>query len=267
MNECVRTLPQIGPWLDGALEPSRVVELEEHVAACERCNERSLVERATRVSLKKEMTMRAPDALRARLAVAMQVESARIEAREKDASSGRPRWWMAAMPVAAAAAVMLVWIGRERSRWSAARPDDFLSDFVSEHSHPLPPERTDARGVRDFEQYVGVPIRPMKMKGGVKFIGGRVLPMHQERAAMLQYEVGQGADPRRLSVMVFDPRKIQVQSSDLAPRSVGTAEVRVGRNHGYSVAVAQNDGIGYVVTSDMDPDRQLELVSFAVNDQ
>lgn len=265
MNDCVRILPQVGPWLDGALEPSRVVEVEEHMAACERCRERLHVERATRASLKQGVREQAPEALRARLLVAMKAEVARQEERKKSEAI-RPRWWMGAVPVAAAAAAMLVWVQRERSRWSEAVPEDVLSDFVSEHSHPLPPERTDPRGVRDFEQYVGVPIRPMKMKGGAKFLGGRVLPMHKERAAMLQYEVGQGQDTRRLSVMVFDPRKIQVQSSNLAPRSVGTAEVRVGRTNGYSVAVAQNDGIGYVVASDMDPDRQLELVSFVSNE-
>ncbi len=267
MNDCARTLPQIGHWLDGALEPSRLIELEEHVATCERCRERSALERATRASMKNAVAQKAPDALRARLAAAMAAEAAKSAAHKKDIAGRRPKWWLAAVPVAAAAAAILVYTERERSRWSAAIPEDVLSDFVSEHSHPLPPERTDARGVRDFEQYVGVPIRPMNVRGGAKFIGGRVLPMHKERAAMLQYEVGQGADTRRLSVMVFDPRKIQVQSSDLAPRSVGTAEVRIGRNHGYAVTVAENEGIGYVVASDMDPDRQVELVSFAANEQ
>ena len=43
---------------------------------------------------------------------------------------------------------------------------------------------------------------------------------------------------------------------------VGTSEVRVGRTNGYSVAVTENEGVGYVLAGDVDPDRSVELVSF-----
>ena len=66
-----------------------------------------------------------------------------------------------------------------------------------------------------------------------------------------------------MSVFIYDPRKIQVGGPDLTPRAMGTSQVRVGRNGGYSVAVTQRDGVGYTLASDLDPDRNAELVSFS----
>jgi hypothetical protein len=86
--------------------------------------------------------------------------------------------------------------------------------------------------------------------------------MRQERAAMLQYEITtQAGETRRVSVFVFDPRRIQVGGDDLTPQPVGTSEVRVGRQNGYSVAVAQRGGVGYAVTSDLDEQKNAELLA------
>jgi len=120
--------------------------------------------------------------------------------------------------------------------------------------------------VRELERYVGVPLRPtsFEKRTGARLVGGRVLPMmHHERAAMLQYEIGTGAEMRRVSVFVYDPRHIQVDDEELAPRAVGTAQVRVGHVNGYSLAVTQRAGVGYAVASDLDTDRSAQLAAFA----
>jgi hypothetical protein len=71
---------------------------------------------------------------------------------------------------------------------------------------------------------------------------------------MLQYEVVRDTgDVRRVSVFVYDPRRVQIRSAEQLPaRAVGTAEVRVGQARGYSVAVAQHGDVGYAVATDMD---------------
>lgn len=103
----------------------------------------------------------------------------------------------------------------------------------------------------------------MLSRAGARLVGGRVLKMNNERAAMLQYEVGQGADAQRVSVFIYDPRKIQVGGSTLAPRAIGTAQVQVGQSEGYSVAVTQHDGVGYALASDMDTEASAELAALA----
>src|SRR5262249_13846445 len=97
------------------------------------------------------------------------------------------------------------------------------------------------------------------------FVGARVLPVRQERAAMLHYEIEDGKETRRVSVIVFDPRRIQVEDmDDLQPRPVGSSEVQVGRANGYSVAVTQRQGVGYAIASDLDEAEMAELAVYRV---
>jgi anti-sigma factor RsiW len=146
--------------------------------------------------------------------------------------------------------------------------DELLQELIAEHSRPLPPERTDPKDVRAMEQYVGVPVHTSTFeRAGARLVGGRVMPIHgAQRAAMLQYVIGSGDNAQRVSVFIYDPSKIQVQSSDLAPRSIGTAEIRVGRQSGYSVAVTQNGGVGYAVASDLDAEHSAQLAALADQD-
>jgi anti-sigma factor RsiW len=143
-----------------------------------------------------------------------------------------------------------------------------LADLVYAHSQqPLPLDAKDEHAVRDLGQYVGVPVHPAPFeRAGAHLVGGRVVPLRtQGRAAMLQYLVGSGGDERRVSVIVYDPQKIQIGTS-LEPYPVGTAEVRVGREKGYSVAAAQHDGVGYLVASDLDTDKSAQLAAVVYED-
>jgi hypothetical protein len=97
-------------------------------------------------------------------------------------------------------------------------------------------------------------------------VGARYVPLHAQRAAMLQYEVGTGADTQRVSVIVYDAQKIEIGTANLATRAVGTAEVRVGREKGYAVAATQRAGVGYLVTGDLDPDRSAQLAAMVYDD-
>jgi hypothetical protein len=84
---------------------------------------------------------------------------------------------------------------------------------------------------------------------------------------MLQYVVGSGDDARRLSVLVYDAQKVEGGMANLAPRAIGTAEVRVGREKGYSVAATQRAGVGYLVASDLDPDKSAQFAATVYEDR
>jgi anti-sigma factor RsiW len=222
------------------------------------------------------------DAMRARMRAAMMAEEKRETVRDGARTAATvgtlataPFGWKAMLPLTAAAALALLWGAASqrtgnRSLYSdmpaattqAGLGEDPLAELVAEHSRPLPPERTDALGLSSFEQYVGVPVHAANLeKAGARLVGGRVLPVHQERAAMLQYVVGKGADARRVSMFIYDPRKIRIGCNDCAPRAAGTAEVQVGRAGGYSVAVTQKEGVGYAVASDLDAEHNFELAA------
>ena len=292
----------LGAHLDGQLDPVKTLEVEDHVAACEVCRERLALDRALRGSLKKAVKMAAPDDVRARMLAAMAGETAREEARDEaeaapldtsaphddgalDASAGRVssagrrptmlRHWRTMLPLASAAALVMAWGAASKQPVVNGMPetmlssgfgsDDLLRDFVGQHSHALPPEQVDPKQVRNFDRYVGVPVRVPHLGQNAHFVGGRLVPLpggRGENAAMLQYEVqqGKGGGVQRVTVFVYNPRNIQVGSS-LVARPVGTTEVRVGQTDGYSVAVTQHGGVGYTITSDMDPESSANLVA------
>jgi anti-sigma factor RsiW len=271
---CPEYGPLLGPFGDGELEPSKMVEVDEHVEHCEGCRERILLDEATRQSLKNVVKQPASGDMRARIAQAMAAERTRAVARET--AAGKGNGWRTVVPLATAAAFALAWGAMSRgpiARTTATDSvrgglgDDFLSELVADHSRPLPPERTDPNKVDELGQYVGVPVHVAAFhRPNAHFVGGRLLSVRQERAAMLQYEIQQGGQMRRVSVFVFDPRRIHVGGDDLKAQPVGTAEVRVGRANGYSVAVTQRGGVGYAVASDMDDKRTAELALAAEAD-
>lgn len=268
-NSCREYVGLLGSYLDGELDAPWMIEVETHVASCASCKEQTELLRATKVSLKRTMRRPAPEGLRNRVQIAMLAEAARAEVREAQAERGGAKvfTWRSMVPLATAAAIALAY-GATKSNGSrtpeqtAGFGDDLLQELIAEHAQPLPPEATDPKAVRGLEQYVGFPVRPGSFeRAGAKLVGGRILPVRSTRAAMLQYVVMNGDEPRRVSVVVYDPSKITVNAADLAPRAVGTARVQVGQAKGYSVAVMQRGGVGYAVATDMDTDRSAQFAA------
>ncbi len=290
----------IEAYVDGELDAAGLVDVETHLngagapgaRGCEVCRERLALARATRQSLKRVVRTASleasggasgRDALRARALTAMMAEQERqanANVRTLPANDGRFHW-RTLVPIASAAALALFWGAasrgplsalRQDARWpdapgsamQAGMGDDLLADLLHEHSNPMPPQWTDPSDVRALDHYIGVPVRPSRFEhNGALLVGGSVLPLHQQRAAMLQYVIGHGASQRRVSVFIFDPSKIQISGHGLSPRAVGTSEVRVGQESGYSVAVTQKGGVGYAVASDLGADQSAEVLALA----
>jgi len=286
----------LGAYVDGELDAPKLLEIEGHVTDCETCRERIALDRAMRGTLKHVVRLEASQdsdqktGMRARMLAAMDGERARGDAKKTAderresviatlpaaADSSKIFGWRTMVPLTSAAALAIVWgsIAHAPSHdvspgvRAAGLANDPLAGFVEMHSRTWPMERTDAVGVRGLEQYVGVPVRPSTFeKKGAHLIGGRLMPVRDQRAALLEYRIGDGVGAQRVSVFIYDPRKIQVGESDaLQPRAVGHAQVRVGRANGYSVAVTQNRGIGYALASDLDEGPSAELAALADQD-
>jgi anti-sigma factor RsiW len=281
MHECRDRARMLGSYLDGELEAAKLIEIDEHVAQCETCREEAQLLRAMRGSLKRVVRAPAPGGFADRIATAMAAERAREGARaeaEADALGAKAPLvslasWRTMVPLATAAAMALVWGAATRgtaqsqsqSEAHAGFGDDVLAQLVADHTQPLPPDSNEAARC---ERYVGVPLHPSNFeRGGARFVACRVVPLRSQRAAMLEFRVGPGDNAPRVSMLVFDAQKIEVGTANLTPRTMGTAEIRVGREKGYPVAATQHAGVGYLLASDLDPDSTAALAAMVYDDR
>jgi hypothetical protein len=142
--------------------------------------------------------------------------------------------------------------------------DGILDELVSLHAHPLPPEVTQPDDVHNFDPFVGVPVEAPKLTSfGAKWVGGRILPIRDSRAVMMQYSMAGG---HRVTLYVFDPRRVRQESSTLQARMVRNEPVLVGNVRGYNVATTERKGVGYALATDLDEPESMEMVAAATPD-
>jgi anti-sigma factor RsiW len=284
-QDCRAFLRVVESYVDGELAPAAIVEGDRHVAQCAHCRERVNLGRAMKGSVRE--LARAPMAAdaKARLRASMLAEVARAPAAPKVVPLPRAAVVsLAAAGFAAAAAFALAPRVSPAGRALAeADGDDVLSELVAEHVRPLPMDGTDIHTVRSLEQYVGVPLRPHFPQSRAKLVGARILPVHKERAAIVRYELAaappnpiahvsqsfQAAapEPARVSVLVFDPRRIHLspQAAEFA-EPPGPRPVRLTRAQGLPVAVTERDGVGYAISGDVSEQQALELVRYVAGE-
>ncbi|MFB6374726.1 MAG: hypothetical protein ABEN55_16765, partial [Bradymonadaceae bacterium] len=106
-----------------------------------------------------------------------------------------------------------------------------------------------------FDGKVEFPVRiPEFQKEGVRLVGGRIAHVQNRRAAYLSYQVN-GA---RMSLMIFHGEDLQVPSSRI--RNVAGHEVALFNKDGYEVAVLQDGGLTYTLTSELAEEELLDVV-------
>jgi len=269
-GSCRAVARLVESYLDGELEPSQLIEVENHTEACATCRERIVLDRSIRVGVRHTVSAAKPSvSFRAR-ATASMIAQRWAPAERSAPTTALPTWggWLVA--AAAAAAAVFGISSRKSQDADAARPleaarasvglDAMIDQFVDWHARPLPPEITNPNDLPGFEPYVGVPVHPPALAlFGARLLGGRILPVQEQRnTAMLQYTLGSG---HRISVYVYDPRRISTRASRLQARMVsGNPDpVYVGHVRGWSVAAHEGRGVGYAIASDLDDDESAEL--------
>lgn len=282
--ECRSFLRVVESFVDGELAPAAIVEGERHLADCTHCRERVMLGRAMKGSVKAAAAARlSPDA-KARIRASMQAEIARTSATTKAAPLSRSTLGTLVAAGFAAAAAWVVAPRFATPSGEAAANDEVLGELVAEHVRPLPMDGTDLQTVRNLEPYVGVPLRAHFPQSRAKLVGARIVPFQKERAAIVRYELANAApspiahvsqafqagapEPtRRVSVLVFDPRRIHLSAptADLAAR-FGSGPIHVTRAHGLPIAVTERNGVGYALSGDVDEQQALELVRYVAGE-
>ncbi|HOU90367.1 MAG TPA: zf-HC2 domain-containing protein [Polyangiaceae bacterium] len=278
MSGC-RLRSSLDAYVDGELSPERTLEVEEHLESCRVCQEQVRFTSAIKLGTREVVLSSAPvsAAFRARVEGALEAERRQAEARAAEAEIRGYLPWRTILPVAAAAAITLVWAAsvEEPPENYATQPavvsagmtdgtDQLIDDFVRFHARggdDATPAVVEPTLVSRLEPEVGVPVRaPSLSEYGASWEGGTVVrvspPGH--RAALLRYRVGN----HRVSVYVYDATRWPLRAR-LEPRVVHDVPVYVGQRRGYSIAATERRGVGYAAAADLDDQATAELVAAA----
>jgi len=275
MNGCRHFVPLLEPFRDGELSPADVVDVEAHLVECERCAERVRLGEAMRSSLKEAVHASAPvtEAFEARIRMALAAESEREERINAHETQGRMLSWRSIMPLAAAAAAVMVWAASANNRMtdgggsrhagmdelaSPASVEKLLEDLVSNHQRSAGPQFMEQGLLPQLESEVGVPVKAPNFKQyGAHWEGVSIVPVSNQRAASLRYRIA----GHRLTVYVYDASRMPVRTT-LKERLVRDEPVYVGSRHGVSIAATErNNGVGYAIATDLNNDESAELVA------
>jgi anti-sigma factor RsiW len=269
--------PLVQSYLDGELDPSQLAEVETHTQTCATCRQRIVLDRAIRSGVRTAVSRAKPSAaFRGRAAAS--VVAQRWSPSEK-ATSAVPTWGGWIVAAAAAAAAVFGIRGQFQptmepgetppinpTKQASTGLDQMIDQFVDWHARPLPPEVTNAKDLPGFEPYVGVPVHPPALSPfGARLLGGRILPVPEHRvAAMLQYTMEGG---HRVSVYVFDPRRVETEPSRLHAKVIGGDSIYMANVRGWSVAAVEppRKGIGYAIASDLGDEENAELALAAAH--
>jgi anti-sigma factor RsiW len=274
MSTCRHFVPLLEPFRDGELSPADVVDVEEHLVECPPCAERLRLGEAMRLSLREHVRAACPvtESFEDRIRTALTAEREREErlAAPVDLHS-RMLSWRGIMPIAAAAAVVMVWAASANNRADGAKTtstadiastpasvEKLIEDLVANHQRSTGPQFTEQTLLPQLEPEVGVPVRAPNFKSyGAHWEGVSVVPVNNQRAASLRYRIA----GHRLTVYVYDASRVPVRST-LTQRIVRSEPVYVGSRHGVSIAATErSNGVGYAIATDLNKDESAELVA------
>jgi len=283
---CAKVQPLLETFKDGELGTDSILSVEAHLDHCTRCSEELELLLAIQGSVRKAVRDDAvvSEAFLGRLRTSLDAERER-EASEDESErqlTSLERWRSRAWPALAVAAAAALWLWRptpnERMNARSGDPvmenhaevaygapsvQELLDKLVDYHSHPPQPQVTEPALVPRFEQQVGVRVElPRLTQYGAHWTGGSVVPVNNQRAAFLNYDLPGYDAPagRRITLYVYDSERVPVHAS-LEPRMVQNQAVYVGKRRGYSIAARQRAGIGYAIATDLDDQESAEIIA------
>lgn len=253
----------IDAYIDDEFDERDRADFEAHLAYCEACREEVDYQIAFKQQFKQAMQStreRTPEHLKSNILSMLQQTSMEQKIAQKKSARKMliKRAGAVALPAAAALTMALTLPAFTVAPASSA-PANVASQAVDWHhgQYPLEVEATDPESVTSwFSDKVAFPVRLPKFSGvEAKLLGGRLAQIQDRRAALVLYELEDGS---RMSVMMFDGQGIEVPGDRV--KQIANRDVAFLKSGGYDVAVMQDRGLTYSMTSDLDEDKFHEVM-------
>ena len=247
----------VDAYIDEEFDHSDRADFEAHLSYCDAC--RREVEYQIAFTQHFKQVMRSsqtptPQHLKQDILTMLksqQVEpSAMSEPKAANARRGQyKRFLIAAAPVAATLSLVLLLPAFTIAPASSASAPIARQAVDWHHGdYPLEVQGEDAALISEwFSDKVSFPVRVPHFSGTeAKLLGGRLAQIEDRRAALVMYELKDGS---RMSVMMFDGTGLEVPGDRI--EKLGERDVALMRARGYEVAVMQDRGLTYSLTSDL----------------
>ena len=228
-------------YVDGELSGRDRERYERHLRDCERCDAAQRFASRMKAAVRGHLPRRqVPAAFEQRLRVAI---GAQPEA--------PPRWpwltWPRVVPALAAMGVMVAIVGTVHNRRSIVM-EQARRTYQAEL--PLDVTGPDCALVTSwFRGRVDFPVHAPRLPAQITCKGGRLVNVEDRPAAYLVYQDQRG---HRVSVLVFDPEATPIEAPH--HRLVDGREVFYRGGPGVMTAGYRDQGLGYVMTADVDED-------------
>lgn len=290
---CEDFIPFIDAFVDQEFDEREHAEMDFHLSQCTSCRERVAFEIAMKRGVKSCLTEKAPSFLKDRIfdqieahhiegqrisddleqdveavafpqAALAAVDGTQVSQPKPAAHSGTKghdrlvRFAKIATPLAAAiAAVVMLPSFTVAPAKSGQLP--VIEQAVDWHVGNYPIEVTGPEATRVSEWFrnkVDFPVRLPQFSGrSANLLGARIAHVQDRRAAYLLYEV----DGVRMSMLVFDGDGLTIPSDKI--RQLEGRDVALLNSKGYEVAVLQDAGVTYTLTSELAEPSFVDLVS------
>jgi hypothetical protein len=270
--DCKLVEKHLSAFVDAELEPSPMLEVEQHLLTCAACAEDHAFLRALKGELKEQLAVPAPAPGHLRLRVSDALAAVRVDEDERQPG----HVWMTVAAVAASVLLVLGSVlGTDAGRVETAGMApalDIVRDVVDRHKDELPTEistQIPEQATSWFRDKVGFRVRSVEFgEPSVHFLGARVSQVGPHQAAKLYYSVGDS----RLTIVAFKPDGSLAHAlsadGELGRRGahhvhVGDRDVTYQTLQGYTVPIMEQNGIVYAFTGDLDQKSLLRLVATA----
>ncbi|MCP4599511.1 MAG: hypothetical protein GY847_03060 [Proteobacteria bacterium] len=244
---CNEVKKYLDAYMDGELETGIMLEVDNHLEACEGCRAVIVVKRKLKNELLNLGRIRAPEQLQKNI-----LNSTQRRRRTRMVAV------IAAGPLAAAAALVLMFALPENDPVKEPLAA-VVEDVVERHVRELPMEVQGPDPVQAaswFRGKVDFPVRaPALDLKRASFEGARLSNVRAHQAAHMTYNL----DGHRVTLMIFNPHTALLRGGQHI--KVGRRDVLLGRRNGFNVAVFFDGDMAYALSSDLSQDRLLKLVA------
>lgn len=256
---CADFEPFIDAYIDEEFGERDRAEMEAHLGHCPHCRARVSEQLVFKEQLRSHICLeKAPEALKDR--VFCQLAEVEFDCEKKSSHLVRVGW--IAGPLAAMVALAIVLPAEFTVAPAASSQMPVVDETVEWHRGNYPLEVTTADPLEAqewFSDKVDFSVRlPQFSDVRVNLLGGRIANVENRRAALLLYEV----DGAKLSVILFDGDGLKVPREKV--RRVEDRDIVWMNQKGYGVALVQDSGVTYAMTSDLTEDRFLNLVATSI---